>query len=207
MGWLATFGLMMVPACFALAGIGDGGVLDYQLKVQRRADSAWVESRFRVVTMPPLTTRQRLKHRRLGRWRIEAVAGPGGPPDAAMLAQAASLMFLAGPTPDLIPKPSGVVLGKRFCRLWQAPSLPGVAAYVYLAEVAPDLLALSYLSVSFKDGDLAALELHLRGVNLGAHPYPVEDGTVLLRTLDRWNAARPVEVGKGGQGQPAEWIE
>jgi len=181
---------MAVPVCCAMAGPRDAAVLDYQLKYQRRNETVWVETRFQLIADAGLVMPKKQKRPRLGRWRLKAAPGPG----AAVLAQAASLMYFAGPAPELVRKPTGMVLGRRSCPLWQAPVPPGVPAYVYLAEVAPDLLALCYLSASLRQGDLAAVELHLTGLSLGAHPCPAEDGMALLRTLARWTAPGPVAV-------------
>ena len=193
MSWLARWsGVVLFSACYALAGARDGAVLDYQLKYQRRSESAWVETRFRLIITPPLVTRQKHHLARLGGWRIEALPGKGPAASAAVLAQAAGLMYFAGPAVGVVPRDAHMVLGHRSCHLWQAPAPPGVAAYAYLAEVAPGLLALSYLTASLGEGDLAALELHLQGVSLGAHVGPAEDGSALLRTLARWSALRPL---------------
>ena len=181
---------MVVPVCCALARPGAGAVLDYQLKFQRRNESAWVETRFRLVSTPALVLPRQVKRHRMGQWRLEAGPGPG--PGAAVLAQAAGLMYFSGPAPALVRTHESVVQGGHACPLWQAPVPAGVPAYAYLAEVAPDLLALCYLSASLRQGDLAAVELHLTGVAFGPHPAPAEDGTALLRTLARWSAPGPV---------------
>jgi hypothetical protein len=59
---------------------------------------------------------------------------------------------------------------------------------VYLVEVAPDLLALSYLSATLPDRDCCAMEIRLEGVSVAKAPAPAENGTVLLRTLANWGA-------------------
>jgi hypothetical protein len=207
MGWLKRFGILAVPAGLAWAGATDRAVLDYQMKYQRRSDPTWQECRFRVVTTPALVLHQRRPQPRMGGWRIEAVAGAGPAPGAAILAQAANLMYFSGPTPGLLARDSSMVLDQRRCRLWQVPAAPGVAAYAYLAELAPNLLALSYFSASLRDGDLAAMEIHLTGVELGARPSPPADGTALLRTLARWSAGPPAEVGKLTDAVPTERID
>ena len=196
----------MLSTCFAL-GAREGAVLDYQLKYQRRSESTWVETRFRLITTPALVTRQKHHRPRLGGWRIEAQPGHGPAASAAVLAQAAGLMYFSGPAVGVVPRDSTMVVGHRTCRLWQAPAPPGVAASVYLAEVAPGLLALSYLSASLREGDLAALELHLLGVDLGGHTSPAEDGSALLRTLARWSAARPLPSGRATDAPAPERID
>ena len=198
---------MGCSACCALAGAREGAVLDYQLKFQRRSESAWVETRFRLIMTPALVTRQKHHLARLGGWRLEALPGQGPAASAAILAQAEGLMYFSGPAVGVVPRASTMVLGHHACRLWQAPAPPGVAAYVYLAEVKPGLLALSYLSASLREGDLAALELHLLGVDLGAHPSPAEDGSALLRTLARWSAPRPLAPARVADALAPERIE
>lgn len=183
---------MAAPVCCALAGTGDQAVLDYRLKFQRRNESAWVETRFRLVSTPALVLPRKVRRPRMGGWRLET--GPGPDPGAAVLAQAASLMYFSGPTPTLVRKGTDLVLGGRPCHLWQVPVPAEVPAYAYLAEVAPNLLALCYLSVILRQGDLAAVELHLTRVSLGGHPSPAEDGAALLRTLARWSTPGPAAV-------------
>ena len=52
-------------------------------------------------------------------------------------------------------------------------------------EVAPNLLALSYLSASLGEGDLATIEVQLDRFQLDARAVPAEEGQQLLRTLQR----------------------
>ena len=204
MGWFLRLAVIGVSAGCAWASGSGGSVLEYQLKVQRRSEPVWVESRFRVITSPGLVVRQRVHRPRMGTWRIEAEPGSGAPLGAALLAKAASLMYFSGPVPGLVLRETG---GKASGRLWQAPAPPGVAAYVYLTELAPNLLALSYLSASLRDGDVAGLEIHLLKAELGANPAPVEEGTVLLRTLGRWSAPRPAGPGPGTESLTSERID
>jgi hypothetical protein len=189
------------------AGVGQGSVLDYRLKVRPKGETLWVEGHFRVVVAPALITGNRVKKPRMGAWRLEAVPGQGVPPTASLLARAARLMYFAGPSPQTTQLASSMTLGARHCRLWQAQAPPGVAAYVYLAEVAPNLLALSYLSASRDEGELAAMEIHLEKVELGPHPSAAEEGTTLLRTLRRWSAQSAPEPGGRPEALVSEAID
>lgn len=195
----SILGLWVLPACFALAGPGEGTELDYRLKVRLQEESAWVESGFRVVTTPALVTRNRVKKPRMGGWRVEPLPGVGEAPSAALLARVRSLLYFSGPSPQTAPRASSQTLGSRQCRLWQVQTPAGIAAYIYLAEVAPKLLALSYLSVTLDQGDIAAMEIHLVGVTPGSHPSPAQEGTTLLRTLQRWS----LREGQGNPGPPS----
>ena len=196
----SSFGVLLLPACFALAGTRAGTVLDYELRVRMADETAWVEGGFRLVTTPALVTGNRVKKPRMGGWRLEPKVDHLGArevvPSAVLLARVAGLMYFSGPAPELAMRATGRVLGGRFCRLWQAPTAPGMGAYVYLAEVAPHLLALSYLSASLGEGDIDALEIHLVKVELGAHPCPAEEGGALLRTLGSWRPRAPQALGK-----------
>ncbi len=185
------FSVLLASSLVALsleaAGAG-GTVLDYKVVVRMRDGGAPAESRLQVVTTAPVATRNRTKRPRFVGWRIRAFPGKGGLPPASVLARVESLLYLEGPESGVVPREGGMRLGKRFCRLWQALTPSAVGAFVYLAEISPNLLALSYLSASLPEGDLASIEIHLEGVSLGPAPAPAEDGTVLLRTLRRWGA-------------------
>jgi len=180
---------MLTLAFTAAVGAHGGAVLDYRVKVRLRDDSAWSETRFRLVTTPALVTRNKVKKPRMGTWRVEAGRGPA--PGAAVLARVRGLLYFSGPTAQTLRRESGMRVRNRWCRLWQAQAPEGVPAYAYLVEVAPNLLALSYLSASLPEGDIAALEIHLEDAALGARPSPAEDGTALLHTLQRWGSAPP----------------
>ncbi|NTV76004.1 MAG: hypothetical protein HGA66_17595 [Holophaga sp.] len=185
------FSVILASALMALSvdAAGSGGtVLDYKIVVRMRDGGAPLESRLQVVTTAPVATRNKVKRPRFVGWRIRAFPGRGGLPPASVLARVESLLYLEGPTSGVVPREGGMRFGKRFCRLWQAVTPSSVGAFVYLAEVSPNLLALSYLSASIPEGALASIELHLEGVSLGPAPAPAEDGTVLLRTLRRWGA-------------------
>jgi hypothetical protein len=165
-------------------------VLDYRMKVRSREDTAWVESGFRVITSPALVTRNKKKRPRMGTWRIVPVPVQGVAPSAALLAKASTFLYFSGPATGLVRRGMEMTLGGRSCRLWQVPMPTGVPAYIYLAEVAPNLLALSYLSASLDEEDLASLEIHLVKVELGPRSVPAEEGNSLLRTLWRWDVPK-----------------
>jgi hypothetical protein len=168
---------------------GPGGtVLDYKVIVRLREGGGPLESRMQVVTTPPVAVRNHVKRPRFVGWKVRAIPGKGGLPPASVLTRVESLLYLEGPGSGLVPREGGTRYGKRFCRLWQALTPSSVGAFVYLSEIAPNLLALSYLSASLPDGDLASIEIHLESVTLGSSPGPAEEGTVLLRTLRKWGA-------------------
>ena len=152
----SRFGILFFPACFALAGVRGGAALDYTVRVRMRNETAWEEGGFRVLTTPALITGNRVKKPRMGGWRIEPWGDHRGT-SPVVLARVASLLYFSGPSPELTVRDSGMVLGGRSCRLWQAPAPAGMAAYIYLAEVAPHLLALSYFSANLGEGDIDAL--------------------------------------------------
>ena len=195
MSRFSVFGALAFPACFALAGVRGGAVLDYTIKVRMEDETTWTQGGFRVLTTPALVTGNKVKKPRMGGWRVEALpnppGSPGGAPSAALLARVTGLLYFSGPSAGLTVRDSGMRLGNRFCRLWQVQSPPRVPGYIYLAEVAPHLLALSYLSVKVDEGGVAALEIHLVKAELGSRPSPAEEGTTLLRTLQRWQNASP----------------
>jgi hypothetical protein len=168
------------------AGGAEEARLDYRLKVRLREAPAAVESGFRMVATPALTTRNKVKRLRMGRWQIEPLAGSGAPPSAAILARALGLCYFSGPTAQAVPLATGMTVAGRWCRLWQVQTPPEVGAYAYLVEVAPGLLALAYLSATLPEGDIRSFEIHLAGMSLGRHAVPAEEGTALLKTLRHW---------------------
>jgi hypothetical protein len=189
-----------------LAAAGqEGAVLDYHLKVRLRDQPAAVESGFRLVTSPALAVRARVKRARFGAWRIEPLAVGGRKPSPALLMQALGLCYFSGPTAQVVPLGQGMTFNHHWCRLWQVQAAPEVGAYAYLAEVAPGLLALAYLSAALPEGDIAAVEIHLASVSLGPGTVPAEEGTALLRTLRIW-AAPPGTGGatEAGAGEAEE---
>jgi hypothetical protein len=182
--------VLVLLAAPLLAGGREGAVLDYRLSVQLAAQPAATETGFRLVTTPALVTRNKEQRPRMGAWRIEPVAVRGVAPTPAQLMRALGLCYFSGPGERTVPLAQVMTIGGRRCRLWQVQTPPGLGAYVYLAEVAPGVLALAYLSATLPGGDPRSVELHLTGLTLGARVAPVEEGTALLRTLQRW-AVRP----------------
>lgn len=166
----------------------EGTMLDYKVIIRLRDAAQPLEARLRVTTTPPVAVRNKVKRPRYVGWRVAVLPGPGAAPPAWVLARVGSLLYLEGPADGLVPREGGVRFGPRFCRLWQAQTPASVGAFVYLVEVAPNLLALSYLSASLPEGDLASIEMHLEGVAMASAPAPAEEGMVLLRTLRSWGA-------------------
>jgi hypothetical protein len=122
----------------------------------------------------------------MGTWQIEPLARRGAAPSGALLARVLGLCYFSGPVPQTVPLATGIKFGGRRCRLWQMQTPPGAGAYVYLAEVAPGLLALAYLSATLPEGEYRSLEIHLDRVALGRRVVPAEEGAALLRTLQHW---------------------
>ena len=185
------FSWILAPALLVsarVAGGHEGTVLEYQAIIHLRDGGPPLETRLQVATTPPVAVRNKVKRPRYVGWKVRVLPGRSALPPAAVLARLESLLYLEGPTGGLVPREGGTRFGKRFCRLWQVPTPPSMGAFVYLVEVAPDLLALSYFSASLPEGEVASLELHLQGVNLAAKPAPAEEGMVLLRTLRSWGA-------------------
>lgn len=189
MRWFANIVALALAALPALAAATPGAVLEYRLKVRPRDGTFWTESGFRVVTSPALRTRNKVHKPRMGRWRIEPMVWQGAVPSSALLARVAGFLYFSGPTPQVVPRASGITFGHRWCRLWQAEAPAGTPAFAYLAEVAPHLLALSYLSATLPEGEIGSLEIHLLKVALGPHTVPAEEGTALVNTLQRWRPA------------------
>jgi hypothetical protein len=175
------------------AAAPEGAVLDYRLRVRTGDAAAPVDLAFRLETLPALVTRNRLQQPRMGGWRI-GPAPSGAAPSPAMLVRILGLCYFSGPGEQAVPLAQSLTLGGRRCRLWQVPPPPGVAAYIYLAEVAPHLLALAYLSAVPPGGDPRSVEVHLTGLSLGPRTAPAEEGTALLKTLRHWAAPGPRPV-------------
>ena len=181
------FSIILILAFPALAaGVTDDARLDYRLKVRLRGDPAVMETAFRMVATPALVTRSKVKRPRMGRWLIEPLPGLGAAPSPALLARVLNLCYFSGPTAQAVPLATGMRFAGRWCRLWQVRTPPEVGAYVYLAEVAPGLLALAYLSATLPEGEVRSLEIHLSTLSLGRRAAPAEEGTALLRTLQHW---------------------
>ena len=82
------------------------------------------------------------------------LAGKGAAPSPALLVRALSLCYFSGPTAQAVPLATGMQFAGHWCRLWQVRIPPQAGAYAYLAEVAPGLLALAYLSAARPEGEL-----------------------------------------------------
>lgn len=195
-GWLALASLGLQ------AGNGDGcGSLEYRLKLRFREDAQPVEARFTLTPTAPLVTRNKVQKPRLGGWRLEGVQKEGAAvPMSMVLARAERLLYLSGPTDELMPTGVVVRFGPKPCRVWQVKASPNTRTYAYLVELRPDLLALSYLSASFAEGDLAAIEIQLERFQLDSRAMPAEEGQQLLRTLRRSPLA-------GGGAAPSQMVE
>jgi hypothetical protein len=183
--WLRSIILILAFPALA-AGATDDSRLDYRLKVRLRGEPAAVETTFRMVATPALVIRSKVKRPRIGRWLIEPLPGRGPAPSPALLARVLNLCYFSGPTAQVVPLETGMKFAGRWCRLWQVRTPPEVGAYVYLAEVAPGLLALAYLSATLPEGEFRSLEIHLSSLSLGRRAAPAEEGTALLKTLQHW---------------------
>jgi hypothetical protein len=184
MRWFAVCLVVLALPLLAAAPAQDAR-LDYRIKAVLR-DGAVVDGAFQVLATRPLVTRNHVQRHRLGSWEIRPQA-PGVAP--AFLVQALNLCYFAGPTDQVAPLAEGVRFQGRWCRLWQVRTPPRLGAYAYLAEVAPGLLALAYLSAARPQADFTSLEIRLVGLSLGRAPAPAEDGLALLRTLRAWSEA------------------
>jgi hypothetical protein len=176
---------MVLPVLPLLAGRPGGAVLDYRIELHRLGDPAPEDLPFRLVTTPPRVTGNKVQQPRLGGWRIE---GQGRVQSPVLLARALGLCYFSGPAEQMAPLAQTMTIGGRRCRLWRVQTPPGAGAYVYLAEVAPHLLALAYLSATRPGGDLLSVEIHLTGMTVGPRAVPAEEGRALLRTLQHWTA-------------------
>jgi hypothetical protein len=199
MGFCSKVLALVIPVLPLMANGPEGAVLDYRLKVRLRDETAVMETGFRVITTPPLITGNKIKRPRMGAWRIEPLALGGVLPSRAVLARALGLCYFSGPTDQVAALGTGIRLNRHWCRLWQVQPPAQVGAYVYLAEVAPNLLALAYLSANLPEGDIRSMEIHLARVSLGSRVAPAEEGTALLKTLQHW--ATPPHLPANAEGQ------
>jgi hypothetical protein len=185
---------------------GGAGGFHYRIRVWKRGEPAPVEGHFVMVPTPPLVTANKVKKPRLGGWRLEmdqTVATRMAP--AVILARAEGLLYLAGPSPQARPRNFIVRYGGRRCPVWQVDVPKGLSALAYLAEVGPDLLALSYVSVCPRTGDMASIEIQLESFELGRGVSPAEDGMALIRTLQEW-ASAPADTTAAAKGGEAETV-
>jgi hypothetical protein len=162
------------------------GELHYRVRIHFRGDAAPSDARFILHPTPVIITQNRVQKPRLGGWRLEGVQRTDGAFSmAAVLARVERMLYLAGPAPGTEKRPIVVTFNGQRCPLWHVQVPEGLPVYAYLAEVAPNLLALSYLSGSFPKGDLASLEIQLESFRLAPGAGPAEDGTALLKSLQR----------------------
>lgn len=184
---------------------GDGcGSLEYRLKLRFRDEPKAIEARFTLTPTAPLVTRNKVQKPRLGGWRLEGVQKEGGAlPMSMVLARTERLLYFSGPSEGLTPTGVVVRFGAKPCRVWQVSTPNQVGTYAYLVEVQPNLLALSYLSASFADGDLASIEIQLDRFQVDARAVPAEEGQQLLRTLLQGKRLQ----GGGSASAPAAEVE
>lgn len=162
------------------------GEFHYRVRIQFRGDAAPTDAKFILHPTPVLVTQNRVQKPRLGGWRLEGVQRSDGAFSmAAVLARVERMLYLSGPAPGVEKRPIVVSFNGQRCPLWHVQVPDGLPVYAYLAEVAPNLLALSYLSGSFPKGDLASLEIQLESFRLAPGAGPAEDGAALLKTLQR----------------------
>ena len=170
--WLLSAGLLG-------AEVPEG--LSYRLRLQLKGETEAVEGRFRLVPTPVVRTRNRVRPPRMGGWRLEPLSGSL----RGVLPRVERLLYFAGPSPEMSRRGAVIRYGGRLCPVWDVQAPPGGGVYAYLVEVRPGVLALSYLSGRFAQGDLHSVELHLERVSLRGQAAPAEDGMGLLRTLAR----------------------
>lgn len=174
------------------------GSLEYRVKVRMQGEPQIIEMRFALIPTPVVTTANRKKKARMGAWRLEAQpAKDASFPQAMVLARVERMLYFSGPTAQTLRQNLMVRFGEKPCRIWTATVPQGVHAYAYLAEVKPGLLALSYFTGTFATGDVASLEIQLEGFRLAPSAVPSEDGTWLLRTLQRLGSPPVADSGEG----------
>jgi len=188
MNLLRLLPVLALPSVMATAAHSERnlGALHYRVRIVFKGDVAPTEARFILEPTPALVTHNHVKRPRLGGWRLEGIQrGQGSFSMGAVLARVERMMYFAGPGPGTQRRPIVVRFGDRPCDLWQVEVPANLQMYAYLAEVRPGLLALSYLSGSFSQGDIASLELQLEDFHLEPGAGPAEEGTALLGTLQR----------------------
>lgn len=182
------------------------GELHYRAVVLFRGETAPRTTRFVLMPTAVVETRNKVKKPRLGSWRLESERRKEDAfAQTAVLARMEKLLYLSGPGPALIQKPIFIRYEDKRCQVWQVEPISGVHVYAYLVEVAPGLLALSYLSGTFSGGDMASVELQLEHFRLLPGAAPAENGTVLLNTLRRLGAT--ADTGTGDLEEAAEAVE
>jgi hypothetical protein len=175
--------------------------LRYLVVLRLRGEEKPWETRFTVLPTPPIQSHNRVKKPRLGGWRLESDRSQGTPnAHAFLMARAERLLYLSGPAPQIDLEPFVLRFGTRSCNVWKVQTPKGVKAVAYLAELAPNLLALCDLSAAFDKGEILSIELHLEGIGLKPGIAPPEEGTTLLTTLQRWSATGTAGEGPSGGG-------
>ncbi len=165
------------------------GELQYRATLAFRGQAP-VKTRFVLIPTPVAETQNKVKKPRMGGWRLEAVQRKEDTyAQAALLARLERLLYFSGPDPSLVRKAIFIRYEDKKCQVWQVAAPAGLNLYAYLVEVAPGVLALSYLSGTFTSGDLASVEVQLEGFRLSPAAAPAENGTMLLGTLQK--LARP----------------
>lgn len=191
-----------------VAGPGDGcGELAYRMKLRFRDQAKPADANFTLTPTAPLVTRNKVQKLRLGGWRLEGVQKEGPSlPMSMLLARIERWLYFSGPAPQI--EATGVVVrfGTKACRVWQVKTNPASGLYAYLVEVAPGLLALSYLSASFGEGDLASIEVQLDHFRLDARAVPAEQGQALLGSLLRQTLTQG-GAASGGETAEAEVVQ
>ena len=183
--------LSALPALLMATAAPRGtGSLEYRVKLRMQGETVPIETRCTLIPTHVVATANRVKKAHMGAWRLEAQQPKGAAFSQAMvLARVERMLYFSGPVPEVAPRALVVRFGEKPCRVWAAEVPPKISAYAYLAEVAPGLLALSYFSGSFPEGDVAALEIQLESFRLEPGVAPAEDGAALIRTLRRMAAA------------------
>lgn len=184
------------------------GELHYRAVIQFRGEASPRTTRFVLMPTAVAETRNKVKKPRMGGWRLESEQRKDDTfAQAAVLARMEKLLYLSGTGPSLIQKPIFIRYEDKRCQVWQVEPVPGVHVYAYLVEVAPGLLALSYLSGTFGAGDMASVELQLEHFRLLPGAAPAENGTVLLNTLRRLGTTVTAESATGDLEEVVEAVE
>lgn len=165
------------------------GCLNYKAKLRLTGMDQPVETRFTLILGPVTETANRVKKPRLAPWTLEAKQHNGRVPQAMILAKLERLLYLAGPAPQTRMENILLRYAGKACRVWSVTVPPDMKVYAYLAEVTPGILALSYLSGYFPQGDVQSAEVQLESFHINKNATPAESGHNLLITLGK----RPLE--------------
>lgn len=161
------------------------GELDYKVSVQFRWHSQPVAGRFRVVPQPVLVSHNTVQRPRFCSWKLEPLEGSTDPEFREVLPRVERMLYLSGPAQGMKALDAYAGIHGRKSPLWQVEVPHGLQVYAYLAEVQPGLLALSYLTGRFDQGDLMKIELQLETSRLSPSARPAENGMALLGALQR----------------------